>query len=45
VFKPADNPGTFTRDPIARAWKAIPNAAIFVLARVGGFDHLFEIFI
>jgi hypothetical protein len=23
VFKPADNPGTFTRDPIARAWKAI----------------------
>lgn len=26
VFKPADNPGTFTRDPIARAWKAIPIA-------------------
>jgi 5,5'-dehydrodivanillate O-demethylase oxygenase subunit len=24
VFKPADNPGTFTRDPIARAWKALP---------------------
>jgi hypothetical protein len=24
VFKPADNPGTFARDPIARAWKAVP---------------------
>jgi 5,5'-dehydrodivanillate O-demethylase oxygenase subunit len=24
VFKPADNPGRFTRDPIARAWKALP---------------------
>jgi hypothetical protein len=26
VFKPADNPGTFTRDPIARAWRAVPIA-------------------
>lgn len=24
VFKPADNPGKFARDPIARAWRAIP---------------------
>ncbi len=24
VFKPADNPGRFTKDPIARAWKAVP---------------------
>jgi 5,5'-dehydrodivanillate O-demethylase oxygenase subunit len=24
VYKPADNPGRFTRDPIARAWKAVP---------------------
>jgi 5,5'-dehydrodivanillate O-demethylase len=24
VFKPADNPGKFQRDPIARAWRAVP---------------------
>jgi 5,5'-dehydrodivanillate O-demethylase len=26
VFKPADNPGKFARDPIARAWRALPIA-------------------
>jgi 5,5'-dehydrodivanillate O-demethylase len=24
VYKPADNPGRFTKDPIARAWRPIP---------------------